>query len=205
MTGLAAIDAGLSYHTRTLRTGRFASLFRELIDLRDLGETDLSPFPTLLIPCRTNGTRLAPHAAKLARYVDDGGFLVVLGETHPELFLDGVTVNPVPTNFWWWLEPGADLGVRVTMPDHPLMRRLPVADLTWHIHGTLTLAEGGTVIAAWDDPRRGGAIFLDCDRGLGRLMVTTLDPIYHHGSGFMPATSRFLDAFLPWLAEESAR
>ena len=93
MIGLAAIDAGLSYHTRTLRLGRFAPLFGTLIDLRALAETDLSQLPTLLIPCRTNGARLAPHAAKLSRYIQDGGLLVVLGETHPERFLDGVTVE----------------------------------------------------------------------------------------------------------------
>lgn len=31
----------------------------------------------------------------------------------------------------------------------------------------------------------------------GRLVVTSLDPFYHHGSHFMPATTRFLDRFLP--------
>lgn len=32
----------------------------------------------------------------------------------------------------------------------------------------------------------------------GRLIVSTLDPFYHHGSHFMPATTRFLDGFLAW-------
>ena len=36
-------------------------------------------------------------------------------------------------------------------------------------------------------------------RRLGtRLIVSTLDPFYHHGSNFMPATTKFLDGFLPW-------
>lgn len=29
------------------------------------------------------------------------------------------------------------------------------------------------------------------------MIVTSLDPVYHHGSRFMPATTRFLDRFLP--------
>ena len=33
----------------------------------------------------------------------------------------------------------------------------------------------------------------------GRMIVTSLDPCYHHGSHFMPATTRFLAAFLPAL------
>ena len=85
------------------------------------------------------------------------------------------------------------------------MRQLPRADLTWHIHGTLRLAGGGRALAVWDDPERGGPILMESDRGRGRLMITTLDPVYHHGSGFMPATTRFLDTFLPWLSEETAR
>ena len=35
----------------------------------------------------------------------------------------------------------------------------------------------------------------------GTLVVATLDPMSHFGSYFMPATERFLDGFLPWLAE----
>ncbi|MDR1647992.1 MAG: hypothetical protein LBR88_08170 [Zoogloeaceae bacterium] len=36
----------------------------------------------------------------------------------------------------------------------------------------------------------------------GRIFVTTLDPCYHHGSRFMPAASRLLRGFLPWLARQ---
>jgi hypothetical protein len=37
----------------------------------------------------------------------------------------------------------------------------------------------------------------------GTVVVSTLDPISHYGGYFMPATGRFLDAFLPWAAETS--
>lgn len=203
MTKIATLDGGMSYHTRTLREGEFSRFFGPIIRLPDLATTDLSALPVLLIPCRTNGEQLAKMRALLADYVEAGGFLVVMGETRPDLFLDGVTFHPVPTNFWWWLEGGADLGVRVCAPDHPLMAHLSQADLSWHVHGTLQLAEGGTPLAQWQDERQGGPILIDSQRGKGRLMLTTLDPIYHHGSGFMPATTRFLEAFLPWLSEQA--
>ena len=35
----------------------------------------------------------------------------------------------------------------------------------------------------------------------GTWVVMTLDPDFHFGSYFMPATERFLDGFFPWLAE----
>lgn len=204
MTGIAAIDGGMSYHTRTLREGAYAPLFSDLIELPDLPIANLTTHPTLLIPCRTNGARLAEHRAQLADYLAQGGFLVVMGETRPDLFLDGVTFDPVPTNFWWWLDPNADLGVRIASPAHPLMALLGRKDITWHVHGTIGLQEGGQKLAQWQDPENGGAILIDSSRGKGRLLITTLDPIYHHGSGFMPATTQFLDIFLPWLARTTA-
>ena len=39
----------------------------------------------------------------------------------------------------------------------------------------------------------------------GTLIVSTLDPMSHYGSHFMPATERFLDGFLPWLGQTTAR
>jgi hypothetical protein len=36
-------------------------------------------------------------------------------------------------------------------------------------------------------------------------MVATLDPFYHHGSFFVPATTRFLDGFLAWTDAEFRR
>ncbi len=35
----------------------------------------------------------------------------------------------------------------------------------------------------------------------GTIIVSTLDPISHYGGYFMPATGRFLDGFLPWVAD----
>jgi hypothetical protein len=40
--------------------------------------------------------------------------------------------------------------------------------------------------------------------GGGRLLATTIDPHTHHGRRFMPATTRFLTRFYPWLRETVA-
>ena len=45
-------------------------------------------------------------------------------------------------------------------------------------------------------------MYLDRVTTPGTLLVTTLDPTYHDGSYFMPATERFLDGFLPWARAE---
>ena len=200
---IACVDAGMAYHTRTLRAPPFGRYFGPLIDIRRIGEADLAAHPVLMIPCRTNGRRLAPFREQFAAYLDGGGFLVVLGETRPDLFLDGIAFHPEPTNYWWWLDPAADLGVRIADPHHPLFGAVSEADLTWHIHGTLE-GDGARSLVDWrPDGRRHGSLMMEAFPGAGRLLITTLDPVYHHGSGFMPATTRFLNGFLPWLSREA--
>jgi hypothetical protein len=48
-----------------------------------------------------------------------------------------------------------------------------------------------------------GALLIDDTSSYapGRLIAMTLDPCYHHGSHFMPATTTFLNGFLPALRD----
>jgi len=71
--------------------------------------------------------------------------------------------------------------------------------VTWHYHGTFRPPPGAvTLISA---TAGGAALYIDQASTPGTLVVAALDPMSHYGSYFMPATERFLDAFLPWLAE----
>ena len=55
------------------------------------------------------------------------------------------------------------------------------------------------VLVSTDD---GGAVlYIDQVSTKGTWINTTLDPDFHYGSYFMPATERFLRGFLPWLVE----
>ena len=44
-------------------------------------------------------------------------------------------------------------------------------------------------------------LYDDCVSTAGRLVVSTLDPVHHHGSNFIPAATRCLDVLLTWLSE----
>ena len=125
-----------------------------------------------------------------------------MGESRNDLWLPEVRQTLTPTNWWWWLEDGADLGVTLTAPDHPLLSQMGKDDVSWHIHGHFDPPQGAEVLIADADGK--ALMYLDEATHQGRLLVTSLDPIYHHGSHFMPATTRFLDRFLPnlrhWLA-----
>lgn len=203
MSRIAAIDGGTSYHHEALHTERFGGYFDDIIYVLDLHAARLADFDAIVVTCRTNPALLAPYAARFRRYLSDGGMIVAMGETFPEHWLPGIRWRPRPTNYWWWLDPNARSGLTVAAPDHNLFRFLTLADATWHFHGLFTPPDGAVSVIDHED---GGSILYD-DRvsTAGRMVVTALDPFYHHGSHFMPNATRFLDGFLPWLRAEVAR
>ena len=196
---ILAVHPGTYYHIESLEGSRYRGMFDALARPEDLGDIDLGAFDAILVPCRTPASRMTPHKRLLADFLDAGGTIIATGESESQLWLPGIRFSPEDTNFWWWLTPGADLGIRIAAPEHPLFARIAQQDLTWHLHGWFDAPEGAEILAV------NGAgkpiLYIDDVTTGGRMILTTLDPFYHHGSHFMPATTRFLDGFLPWVRE----
>lgn len=196
---ILAVNGGTAYQIESLEGARYRGYFDRLVRPEDLGDIELTGYGALLVPCRTPAHRLIPHADRLRDYLDRGGTIVAMGECHSERWLPDIRFTPTETNFWWWLDPAGDLGVRIAAPTHPLFRRLCQADLAWHLHGFFDPPEGAEVLVA--DVAGRAILYVDEVTTRGRFVVTSLDPFFHHGHHFMPATTRFLDGFLAWLAE----
>lgn len=201
---IAAVDAGTYYHHEALRGPAFAKWIDRTIWIRDLSLADLSDVGALIVTDYSSPEQLLRARTKLLDYLRDGGFVLAMGETHPDLWLDGVRWTARETNWWWWLERGATLGLATQAPGHALWRYLTLRDCEWHYHGFFDPPSGALPLIVLPD---GGALLYE-DRvsfAPGRVLATTLDPFYHHGSHFMPTTSRFLSGFLPWLRSEIER
>ena len=196
---ILAVHPGAYYHIESFEAPRYARYFDRLVRPEDLAGERLDDHEVVLIPCRTPADRMEAHRERLLAYLDGGGTIVATGESESELFLPNIAFTPQPTNFWWWLTPGADLGVRIAAPDHPLFRRLGQADLTWHLHGWFEAPPGAEILAVNGEGKP--ILYVDEVTTRGRMVITSLDPFFHHGSHFMPATTRFLDGFLPWMRE----
>ncbi len=194
---ILTVHPGAYYHVESLEGRRFRDMFDALVRPEDLGDTDLGAYDAILVPCRTPAHRMTPHKAPLADYLDAGGTIIATGESDSQLWLPGIRFTPQDTNFWWWLTPGADLGVRIAKPEHTMFEHLEQEDLTWHLHGWFDAPEGAEVLAVNGDGKP--ILYIDEVTTRGRMVLTTLDPFFHHGSHFMPATTRFLDGFLPWM------
>ncbi|MGQ0480613.1 MAG: hypothetical protein ACT4O0_06235 [Pseudonocardia sp.] len=196
--GLAAVYGGSAQHHRSLTHPKYAPhLTGGLVYLPELADTDLTGYHGLVIPERVHRGRLDAAADRILELLDAGGTVFAFsgGEPPPE-FLPGVSWQHRPTNFWWWLDPGADLGLRSPSPDHSLFDHLSVRDCTWHYHGVLEPPAGAEVLVSL--PSGEALLYVDQVSTRGTLVVATLDPLSHFGSHFMPATERFLDGFLPW-------
>lgn len=197
-TGLAAVYGGSAQHHRALTMPKYARhLTGGLLYLPDLANTDLTGYDGLIVPERLHRDLLTRAADRILELLNAGGTVLTFsgGEPLPE-FLPGVRWTHRPTNFWWWLESGADLGLHSPTPDHPLFDHLQIRDCTWHYHGVLDPPEGAEVLVAL--PTGEALLYVDQVSTAGTLVVSTLDPMSHFGSHFMPATERFLDGFLPW-------
>ncbi len=194
---IAFVDGGTYYHHATYHDSQFRPFFSRNIYICDLPGDPLKDVDCLYIASRQYAPDLIAARATIIDFLSRGGLLVVMGETGVEQWLDGASWHSGVTNFWWWLTPGADSGLRIADGNHGMFTFLSLADATWHRHGGLTPPAGArSLIEAEDD----GCILYDAQLpGGGRTIVTTLDPCYHHGSYFMPATTRFIHGMLLWL------
>lgn len=197
---LIAVNAGTYYHIETIEAPRYRGFFDLAVAPERIGSV-LTPDDILFVTCRTPPQRMIAQRRVLASHLAAGGTIVAMGESRSDLWLPQVAFTPTETNWWWWLTPGADLGVR-RAGGHPLLEGLSDADVTWHLHGHFDPPAGAQVLVRDGEGR---AIAYD-DRVStpGRMIVASLDPCYHHGSHFMPATTRFLDRFLPNLRRLTA-
>lgn len=184
-----------AYHIiRSLEGPRYASSFDISVPPEELSDV-LRPADVLWVPCRTPAQRMMPQRDVIARHLDAGGTVVALGESRSDLWLPAVDFTATPTNWWWWMDPEVDLGVTITAPDHPLMRGMSKADVTWHLHGWFTPPNGAEVLLADGEGR--AILYVDEVSSKGCMILSSLDPMFHHGAHFMPATTRFLDRFVP--------
>jgi hypothetical protein len=197
---LAVVYSGSAQHNRTFSVPKYKKFVDDLLYLPDLQCADLSAYRALMIPTRLHSRMLQAAEPNILRFLANGGTVVSMGDqTHD--WLPGTRYEWRETNFWWWLEPDPKSGLAVANPKHSLYEYLTLDDATWHQHGVFWAPPEADVAVGTED---GAAVFYTdaVNAAPGKLVMTTLDPDYHFGAHFMPATERFLDGFFPWLSDQ---
>lgn len=198
---IAALDGGTSYHYVALHQPPFNQFIDQTIYLPELSAADLSDVDVLIVTCRSHPKWLRRNVDKFADFLQQGKTLLIMGETEPQTWMPGIEQEPVAINYWWWLDPEAEFDLETVNPQHSIWKYLSLDDMTWHYHGLMNPPASATSLLAHKETGQ-SVLWMDESFHGGRVMVTSLDPFFHHGSHFMPATTRFLHGLFHWLQVE---
>lgn len=212
MTTTLGILHGGAFHQLATLSDPAVKIWRPReIYLPEAGPDDFDGLDTLIVSDRLHPRLLAAKAPDVLRVAERGGTIVVLGENAVTGWLPGLrALRPVETDFWWW-RTGGDNGVRHGHEGHEAWKFLTDRAVRWHYHGLLTPPEGATplvhTVKEQDGTRQTEQIILYEDKvsTAGRLIVTTMDPVYHHGSRFMPGATQLLYGLLRWTGEQAGQ
>lgn len=198
MKKIGVIYSGNDAHYRTFHEPKFNQYIDRIIYHPEFLTTDLSGLDVLYVPSQLNKELLLASAEKITDFANNGGTVAVFGP-QPWEWMPEQHWESRPTNFWWWLKKDADSGLKLESPEHPMFNGyLTLESCTWHQHGVFWPSANAEKLITTADS--GAVMFEEKLPSGGRWIVTTLDPDYHFGSYFMPATERFLEGFFPYLA-----
>lgn len=202
---LAIVHGGSYFHLQTMRDPAVVAYQPDWRYIADLAPDELARYPVVIVADRLHPDLVREHSTQLRAVAESGRTLVVLGCNEVETWLPGVHHHDRPTNFWWW-RTGEDPGIRPRIDDSPPWRYLTPKAVVWHHHGAYTVDHAVRTLVDLEEPgdgdtwvKVGAVLYEDTVSTPGRLIVTSLDPFFHHGSNFMPGASRFLYTLLRWI------
>lgn len=199
MRKVAALYAGISHQHRSWNVPKYRQYISEILYIPEMTEASLHGFEVVLVPSRLHAGLLRKIKPWIDEFAARGGIVVVFWPLAGDVVPDQRWEHR-PTNFWWWLDKDARSGLVLDRPQHPMFQYLTLEDCTWHQHGIFRPnPDTAEVLVSIEND--GAVFYIDKPPGGGTWIVMSLDPEYHYGSYFMPATERFLDGFFPYLAQ----
>lgn len=165
--------------------------------------SQLEDVDVLVVADRIRLDLLTKWAGAILARAHAGATVVILGENQVGTWLPGAHEETRSTNFWWW-RTGEDSRIRRTDTRHPASSWFADRALVWHYHGVLAPPAGAASLVDLHTPEGevdGSLLYVDEGSTAGRILVTTMDPVYHHGSGFMPGATQLIYSVLRWAAE----
>ncbi len=196
----AIITGGASYERNFFynKDAKYAHFFDKRIYHKDAQNTDFSGFDYVVIASRANPRFLLPCKEKFVDFLKNGGSIVSFGEV-TQGYLPNIAWKEYGVNFWWWLSQGADMSFEVGEYGKGLFSKMDLFAAKWHYHGAFYPPKDSQMILANE---LNEAIIYKDTSFKGGLYVTSLDPDFHLGQGFMPKTEGFFDAFMAWVEED---
>lgn len=204
------ITGGSSFHRYFFsnKNAKYANVFSQRAHYLDIDSIDFAKFDYIVIASRLNQSHLVKHKQKFLDYLKSGGHIVSFGEVMED-YLPNILWRDYPVNFWWWILPNANMPLyalesgkkQELSTKKGLFSKINVSVAKWHYHGVFYPPENAEKILVNELDE---AIIYKDKSFKGHLYVSSLDPEFHLGQGFMPTTEGFLDNFLAWVEEDIA-
>lgn len=205
MPDIVVLHSGTHFHLASLEDRALLVYRITAIHIRDAAAaTDrLRAADVIIVADRQRPDLLLAAAPTILAAHDVGVDLVVLGENDADQWLPGIRHQTRPTIFWWW-RTGEDSRIRKAAPTHPAWEIFSQRATVWHYHGVLAGGPAATSLVDLhtDTGELDGSLLLLDESGPARLLVSTMDPFYHHGSGFMPGATQLLHAIFQWASRQ---
>lgn len=174
----------------------FQYMYDDVLHLRQLHMYNLESFDTLILQEHLSLTLLKRYQSHFIHFLQSGKRLVILGEVI-DTWLPGIKWENCPVNFSWWVQKGGDLPLIQKNEQHPIYQFIHFPDIKWHYHGTFTLPNGAISLA--EDPEGKSIFYIDSTTYAGELIVTSVDPTFHIGLGFITQAKPFLHGLANYL------
>lgn len=200
-----AIITGGAFHNQNFfkaHNGKFGDIFQESIYLPELENTDLKVFDYIVIASRLNRKFLVQNKNNFLEYLKNGGNIVSFGDVKAN-YLPHTDFKETQVNFWWWIHKGADLPLYKYDKNSRIWKFLDIQECKWHYHGIFNIKDGCEKIIVDEIGRC--ILYKDSNSFKGSMYITSLDPDYHIGQGFMPVTVPFLEKFIAWVEDDIQR
>ncbi|TKI60261.1 hypothetical protein FC752_15680 [Lysinibacillus varians] len=199
---IGIVTNGLPFQNRFLAEEEFRYLYDDQLHIRELHRYDLANYDTLILSCRLDIPHLKRYQSQLLAFIESGKRLVIFGEILDHWF-PTIDWQDSEVNFSWWVRNGGDLPMTAHNKTHPLFKYITLRDLKWHYHGSFLPPEGAQSLLDIPDGR--SLFYIDDVSFNGELVVTTLDPMFHIGLGFIDQSKPFLHGIAKWLREEEGQ
>ena len=199
---IAIVTNGLPFQNRFFADEEFRYLYDDILHIRELHRYDLANYETLILSCRLDIPHLKRYQSQLIAFIESGKRLIIFGEILDNWF-PTIDWQDSEVNFSWWVKDGGDLPMTEQNKTHPLFQYVTLRDLKWHYHGSFLPPKGAQSLL--DIPEGRSLFYVDNVSFNGELVVTTLDPMFHIGLGFIDQSKPFLHGIAKWLREEAGQ